>query len=162
MRRGKKQLGRRGRSVLQSHTYSGGNTRALMAATEVLQIIPKLDSKILENARCLEAVMKRFELQSRGLFIVQGIGLMWGALVNTNYALFRRAVDPRLPSDTMPAIQQAMTIFKEKCADHNILPYFVPVGGFMVTPLYDIDVSVINTIGDRLCAAVDSTLRELQ
>ena len=70
MRRGAKQLGIQGRSALQSHTYSGGNVRALMAATEVLRKIPSFYGNIAECARCLEEEMKKIQVHSDGIFQV--------------------------------------------------------------------------------------------
>ena len=127
--------------------------------------------------------MKMFEEESGGLFKVQGLGLMWGALVNPLHPLFHsnsnssgRAVNPTVfsrppaaPSASVSAavsqdrkvrVPDLMRVFKQQCLLVGILPYFIPVGGFMVTPLFDIDGNIICAIGDRLRAALQGLRSE--
>jgi len=59
---------------------------------------------------------------SGGAVLAHGQGALWGGLF-TN-------ADPA-------ARTAANVIFKKKCAEARVLPYFVPVGGFMLTPRYD-------------------------
>lgn len=128
-----------------------------MTATEVLKVIPSFFPNVSAAGHALELAMRRFEARSRGLFRVQGLGLMWGALVVASHPLFsqRAATEPLL------SVQKVMDFFKEQCAICLVLPYFVPAGGFMITPLLDIDELVIATIDHRLCAALDCTLQWL-
>ena len=43
-----------------------------------------------------------------------------------------------------------------------MLPYIVPAGGFMVTPVIDIDVGTVYEIGDKLVEVVKLTMAELR
>ena len=54
-----------------------------------------------------------------------------------------------------------MAYLKANCAEARVLPYFVPSGGFMVTPLYDVSGETIEEMGDRLNAAVRDTIKDL-
>ena len=148
LRHGAHKLGAHGRTVLQSHTYSGGHVRALLTATEVLRVLPQHFHSIKEKSKALELIMGRFQASSRELFIVQGIGLMWGALVNQNHPAVKGS----------DSTKQIMAIFKEQCTSVRVLPYFVPVGGFMITPLFDIDNISLHEIGTRLNRALQGTL----
>jgi adenosylmethionine-8-amino-7-oxononanoate aminotransferase len=148
LKRGAAMFGAAGRTVMQSHTYSGGNVRTLMAATEMLKLVPTLFPTISENGKRLQKVMRAFEEKSDGLFVVHGLGLMWGALANRNHEFFSTEI----------RVTQLMTVFKDQCKAHAILPYFVPTGGFMVTPLYDISHEVIDDIGEKLNASLAATM----
>ena len=146
-------LGAANRTVMQSHTYSGSHVRALMAATEVLKLLPSLYPSMADKSRLLQAVMIRFEAQSDGLFVSHGLGLMWGALINRNH--------PYYAQDSVSEnhrVETTMEMFKTRCKMQSILPYFVPSGGFMVTPLYDISDDVIDAIGARLCTALEALM----
>ena len=112
-------------------------------------MLPSLLPGVVERGSFLGAQMKFIESNSEGLFVVQGQGLMWGALLNKAHPL---------ASDASAAIR----ILKSCCENNQVLPYFVPVGGFMVTPLFDVDIAVISQIGTRLLAAIQAAIVALK
>ena len=152
LRRGARALGAAGRSVLQSHTYSGGNVRALLTATAVLQKLPSLYGSVASKGELLRRSMQGFARASEGLFIVHGQGLMWGALLNPNALAAREGC-----LDENEFIRR----FRENCNSCGVLPYFVPVGGFTVTPLYDVSDEVLQQIGVKLEQAMERTMAQL-
>lgn len=152
LRRGATALGATGRTVMQSHTYSGGNVRALLTATALLKLLPSLYLDVEVKGRVLQAVMTMFQSKSEGLFKIHGLGLMWGALLNHNEYNSRSG---------MPPVKEFLKLFTENCNRQGVLPYFVPVGGFMVTPLFDVDISVIEQIGEKLVAAFQLTMEQI-
>ena len=56
---------------------------------------------------------------------------------------------------------KAIKCFRKHCEDVGILPYIVPAGGFMVTPLFDIDVGTLYLIGQKLEIVVIRTAEEI-
>jgi adenosylmethionine-8-amino-7-oxononanoate aminotransferase len=146
VKRGRKLLQGSGRSVMQSHTYAGSSTRALMAATEVLREIPTWLPSVAKLGEEMEHIFRYINKVANGMVVCQGQGLMWGGLV-TNAGQNR---DAAFRSKVVDA-------FKESCGKVGVLPYFVPVGGFMVSPVIDIDVGTIYEIGERLEKAVAMT-----
>ena len=148
VRRGARALGAEGRSVLQSHTYSGASTRALMAGQAVLEELPKwLPHVSAMDAVCRE-IFDEVEIASGGMVTCQGQGLMWGGVFD----------------DPEPERRQAAAaIFKRHCVgDGGVWPYFVPVGGFMVTPPMDTAEADLREMGRRLCVAMAATADETQ
>jgi hypothetical protein len=135
---------------MQSHTYAGSSTRALLAATEVLQTfvtwLPSVAHLGDEMGHIMAYVMKI----SRGLFRCQGQGLMWGGIV-THEGQCR---DPEFRTRVVQA-------FKKHCDEVGVVPYHVPVGGFMVSPVIDVDVGTIYEIGERLVEAIKLTMTEV-
>ena len=56
--------------------------------------------------------------------MAHGMGALWGGLF----------------AHADPAARTAANLdFKKRCAEARVLPYFVPIGGFMLTPRYDDD-----------------------
>lgn len=123
-------------------------------------MLPSLFPEVVERGKQLRAEMRAFEACSEGLFTVQGSGLMWGALLNRG-----NSDDNNLSTHTSHPLSadapRLLRVLKEACKRHQILPYFVPVGGFMVTPLFDVHPDVISEIGARLRAALRDTMAEL-
>jgi len=152
LRRGAAQLGATGRTVMQSHTYSGGNVRALLTATAVLKLLPSLYSDVESKGRQIEEFMRLLGQKSGGMFQIHGMGLLWGALLSP-------AVYNGLSN--VPPIKEFMPEFKKQCHRQGVLPYFVPVGGFLVTPLFDVDTDTIAAIGTKLIAAYEQTMAQL-
>lgn len=151
IRQGRTLLGQNNASVMQSHTYSGSSARALMAATEVLKELPKFFTSIHKLGQQMKDIFQSLNEICDGLVHCQGQGLMWGGVFShlgkcsdTNY---RRSV---------------LTSFKRNCIDAGIDPYHVPVGGFMVTPVIDIDANTIAHIGTRLGHALKKTMLEVE
>ena len=48
-----------------------------------------------------------------------------------------------------------------RCADARVLPYFVPVGGFMLTPRYDDDPELLGAAVKEMAQAALETTREM-
>ena len=72
--------------------------------------------------------------ESGGRVLTQGQGALWGGLFAHSSLAERSAANVAL---------------KEKCAAAGVLPYFVPVGGFMLTPRYDDDPELLRAaVGD--------------
>ena len=137
-------------SVMQSHTYAGSSTLALLAATEVLKEFVLWLPSVAHLGEELGHIMRYLTQMSQGMFVCHGQGLMWGGMVthagqNANKAFRGRVVQA----------------FKRHCEDICIVPYFVPVGGFMVSPVIDIDVATIYEIGERLEEAIKRTMEEV-
>ena len=137
-------------SVMQSHTYAGSHVRALMAATEGLKEFVIWLPSVAHLGEEMSHIMKYLTEMSEGMFICHGQGLMWGGIVSyagQNHDPAKRA--------------HAVEAFKRHCEDVAIMPYFVPVGGFMCTPVIDIDVAAIYEIGNRLEEAIKRTKAEV-
>jgi hypothetical protein len=50
---------------------------------------------------------------------------------------------------------------KKKCADAGVLPYFVPVGGFMLTPRYDDDPALLTSAVEDLARCCVEVVNEM-
>jgi adenosylmethionine-8-amino-7-oxononanoate aminotransferase len=137
-------------TVMQSHTYAGSSTRALMAATEVLKEFVTWLPNVAHLGDEMAIIMGSLTKISNGLFICQGQGLMWGGII-THTGQCRDAAY-RL---------KVVQAFKTCCDDALIVPYHVPLGGFMVSPVIDIDVRTVYEIGTRLEQAVLKTMAEV-
>jgi adenosylmethionine-8-amino-7-oxononanoate aminotransferase len=150
LKTGRDLLASKGKSVMQSHTYAGSSTRALMTATEVLTELPKWYPTISQLGVEMGKVLQGVEDASDGLVMCHGQGLMWGGLFRRNREL----------SDVQYR-NRAIQIFKKHCDTVGILPYHVPCGGFMLSPVLDINVGTIYEIGERLKEAIVMTKEEL-
>lgn len=124
-RTGAQEMEADGRKPFQSHTYAhGAQALPLMAATQVLKRLPSYFDHIRDvGTRVCEPALRKMESASGGMVKCHGQGLMWGGLFVIDDADIRK---------------NAMTLFKESCDAHGVLPYFVPVGGFMITPPLDV------------------------
>jgi len=143
LRQGKAALESAGKSVLQSHTYAGASARALTTATSVLNALS--DGSVGQRVRDLgeRVVGPMFEAikeRGGGVLGVQGQGLMWGGYFNHPDLAERQA---------------AVKLFKECCGRANVLPYYVPSGGFMFTPVLDVSEEMLRDAGARLGSAVE-------
>jgi adenosylmethionine-8-amino-7-oxononanoate aminotransferase len=150
LKRGRDVLHAKKCSVMQSHTYAGSSTRALMAATEVLKEFVNWLPSVSHLGEEMGHIMRFLSKMSNGMFICHGQGLMWGGVVS--YA--GQNHDPIFRGLVVDA-------FKQNCEDVCIIPYFVPVGGFMCTPVIDIDVATIYEIGQRLEEAIQRTMDQV-
>lgn len=151
LKKGRDALCGAGRTVLQSHTYAGSSVRALMAATEVLREIPQWFPAIAKAGDKMRTIFRHLEEISDGMLITHGQGLMWGALFAREGML--RQDDYR---------KMAAKCLRKCCQEVGVLPYIVPAGGFMVTPVMDIEVKTIQEIGKRLEEVVLQTMRQIQ
>jgi adenosylmethionine-8-amino-7-oxononanoate aminotransferase len=150
LKTGRDLLASKGKSVMQSHTYAGSSTRALMTATEVLKELPKWYPTISQLGVELGNVLQGVEDVSDGMIMCHGQGLMWGGLFRRNNMLS----DPKFRNS-------AIQVFQKHCNTVGILPYHVPCGGFMLSPVLDINVDTIYEIGERLKQAVILTKEEV-
>lgn len=137
-------------SVMQSHTYAGSSTLAIMTATEVLKEFVTWLPSIAKLGEELAHIVNYLATNSEGMVCCQGQGLMWGGLVTHN----GQNADPAFRSRVVQA-------FKRHCDDCLVVPYHVPVGGFMISPVIDIDVGTIYDIGERLEEAIRRTMKEV-
>lgn len=150
LKTGRDALAAKGQSVMQSHTYAGSSTRALMTATEVLKELPKWFPTVGKLGAELGSVLKDIAEASDGMVMCHGQGLMWGGLFSRD----GQCKDPMFRA-------KAIKIFQKHCDDIGILPYFVPCGGFMLSPVLDIDISTIYKLGEKLKQAVLMTKDEV-
>ena len=140
LKSGAKELQLSSRSTFQMHTYTGAQTRALMAGEAVCDALPDWYEHIAEMGIVLEEIAKDISDASNGTMVVHGHGMMWGGL------FVHDIIDERL---------KAVSTLKEKCK--NVWPYFVPSGGFMITPPIDTNEQDLREVGNRLCRAVEET-----
>mmetsp|Transcript_54764 Transcript_54764/g.150974 ORF Transcript_54764/g.150974 Transcript_54764/m.150974 type:complete len:179 (-) Transcript_54764:314-850(-) len=147
VRRGARLLGAEARSVLQGHTYAGSSTRALMAGQAVLEEIGEWAEHVADMGEVCREVFTEVEEMSQGTIKCHGQGMMWGGLFQFEEVGRRLA---------------ANVVLKKHCAgDGGVVPYFVPAGGFMVTPPLDTDEMAVREMGRRLGLAVKATAEEL-
>ncbi|KAL7547627.1 hypothetical protein ACHAWF_010918 [Thalassiosira exigua] len=144
-------LGSRGRTVMQSHTFSGSSVRALMAGVEVLNTLPLYFDSIKKCGDEMKVIFRHLEKVSRGLIHSQGQGLMWGALVSREG--FHR--DESARARTVSVLRKNMELA-------GVVPYWVPAGGFMVSPVIDIDVGTLYDAAERMERALLATAEEVK
>lgn len=117
VKRGSKALNAVGSKVVQCHTYAGSSTLAQLTAREVIEELPQW---FAYAARMGEVVKEVLTPCNDGKFMkVEGFGLMWGGLFLHPDAAQR---------------QEALALLREACEEEGVWPYFVPAGGFMLTP----------------------------
>lgn len=146
LRRGARKLGASGRSVLQVHTYAGSSARAFFTAAAVLDEIPSWHTHIKERGDQLRKAMKAIEEESDRTIITHGMGLMQGALF--------AHPDREVRRESTKVLHRELTL-------RGVLPYLVPAGGFMVTPVVDVTQSDLEEACDRLTDAVRATLKKI-
>jgi len=137
-------------TVMQSHTYCGSSTRALMTATAVLKELPTWLSSISKLGEEMKHIFRFINKMSDGMLICHGQGLMWGGV-------FTHEGQNKDPNFRAKVVQS----FEKNCDATGILPYHVPVGGFMVSPVIDIDVGTIYEMGQRLEDAIRKTMEDV-
>lgn len=137
-------------SVMQSHTYAGASTRALMTATEVLNELPKWFDSIAKLGDEMEHIFRYITKMADGLILCHGQGLMWGGIIT---------IEGKCRDSKYRA--HVVATFKRLCDEVGVLPYHVPVGGFMVSPVIDIDVGTVYEMGERLEKVIRMTMREV-
>lgn len=138
-------------SVMQSHTYAGSSTRTLMTATEVLKEMVNWFPIIAKNGEEMAHIFGYLAKASGGMITAQGQGLMWGCMFSHE----GQNMDDQFRL-------KAFATFKKICEDVGVLPYYVPVGGFMVTPMVDVDVGTIYEIGLKLEEALTKTMKAMK
>lgn len=150
LKSGRDVLGGQGRSVMQSHTFAGSSARALMTGQEVLKEITEYMPSIAKLGEEMKVITDYLTSLADGMLSFQGHGLMWGCLFTHNGMHKEEGLRSK-----------AITTFRKHCESIGIIPYFVPVGGFMVTPCYDTDVGTIYEIGEKLEEAISLTMKEI-
>jgi len=121
-----------------------------MTATEVIKTLPRWFNSIKKCGDEMKIIFRHLEKISNGLIYAQGQGLMWGALVSRQGIHSDEAV--RLLT---------VNCLKRNFEDVGILPYFVPTGGFMVSPVVDIDVGTLYLIAERMEKALIRTVQQV-
>ena len=143
-------MGSNGSTVMQSHTFAGSSMRALLTATEVLNTLPHWFNSIKKCGDEMKVIFRHLEKVSNGLIYAQGQGLMWGALVSHQGMHNDKAVR-----------SNTINVLKKNFGEVGVLPYFVPVGGFMVSPVVDVDVGTLYKIAERIERALIQTVEEV-
>jgi adenosylmethionine-8-amino-7-oxononanoate aminotransferase len=151
LKTGRDLLCHNGRTVMQSHTYSGSSVRALMTATEVLRELPHWFSSVQEKGEEMEKIFEDIGRLSDGMLLTHGQGLLWGCVVSSQGPLADASVR-----------KQAIQILRKHCDAVGVLPYFVPVGGFMITPVFDIEVETLHEMGEKLVQVMERTMEEMR
>ena len=115
------------RTAFQSHTYAGSSTRALSNGAALLDAIPSWRPSVRAIGDTISPIIEQLNEDAAGSILAHGQGCLWGGLFTHSDPAARTAANLK---------------FKQRCADARVLPYFVPVGGFMLTPRYDDDTEV--------------------
>jgi adenosylmethionine-8-amino-7-oxononanoate aminotransferase len=150
LKKGREKLCEAGCSVMQSHTYAGASVRALMTATEVLREVPNWLPSIQKLGEEMAYIFGYLAKISDGMLITHGQGLMWGGLFTKEGEMGEAGYR-----------SQAMKCFRRHCDEVGVLPYIVPAGGFMVTPMMDVDVGTLYEIGEKLEQVILRTMQEI-
>jgi len=119
---GASKLNSEARTALQSHTYAGSSARALANGATLLETLEEWRPSVNAIADAIAPLAAELNEASEGAVLAHGQGALWGGLF----------------TNADPAARTAANVeFKKRCAAAKVLPYFVPVGGFMLTPRYD-------------------------
>ena len=132
---GASQLAQSSRTALQSHTYAGSSARALCNGAALLNRLTSLRTNVQAVEKAVKPTLDKLRQDSGGRVLTQGQGALWGGLFAHSDLAERTAANVAL---------------KKKCAERGVLPYFVPVGGFMLTPRYDDDPTLLTSAVEDL------------
>merc|ERR1712032_1125301 len=107
------------------HTYAGSSQRALLTGTEVLTMLTSKEilSHIFTMGSILQKALEALEKETNGFVRCQGQGLMWGML-------FQGSSEDR---------SKASHELRSQCLSAGVWPYFVPLGGYQITPVLDVE-----------------------
>lgn len=133
-------------TALQSHTYAGSSARALLNGAGLLNALPSWRPQVQQIGTTLGPILSELQEKSNGAMITHGQGAKWGGIFAHRDAAARQA---------------ANVVFKRHCAEKLVLPYFVPVGGFMLTPRYDDDLDALAQSITDLAECALATTREM-
>ena len=141
--RGANQLQQSSRTAFQSHTYAGSSARALANAASLLDALPSWRPSVCAIGDAIAPIVAELNEASGGAVKARGQGALRGGLI----------------AHADPAARTAANLdFKRRCAEARVLPYFVPVGGFMLTPRYDDDPTMLgDAIKDMAQCALETT-----
>ncbi len=143
---GASQLAQSSRTALQSHTYAGSSARALCNGAALLNRLTSLRDNVQAVERAVKPTLDRLRQDSGGRVLTQGQGALWGGLFAHSDLAERTAANVAL---------------KKKCAERGVLPYFVPVGGFMLTPRYDDDPALLTSAVEDLAQCCLEVVNEM-
>jgi len=117
-------LQQQARTAFQSHTYAGSSARALANGASLLETLEGWRPSVRAISDAIAPVVDELNEAAGGAVIAHGQGALWGGMF----------------ANKDPAARTAANLnFKQRCLQKRVLPYFVPVGGFMLTPRYDDD-----------------------
>jgi adenosylmethionine-8-amino-7-oxononanoate aminotransferase/alkylhydroperoxidase family enzyme len=134
------------RTAFQSHTYAGSSARALANGAALLNELQSWRPSVRAIEAAIAPVVAELNEACGGAMIAHGHGALWGGL-------FAHA-DPM-------ARTAANLAFKRRCAAKGVLPYFVPVGGFMLTPRYDDEPAAFGAALQDMADCALETVREM-
>lgn len=143
---GASQLAQSSRTALQSHTYAGSSARALCNGAALLNRLTSLRSNVQAVEKAVKPTLDKLRKDSGGRVLTQGQGALWGGLFAHSDLAERTAANVAL---------------KKKCAERGVLPYFVPVGGFMLTPRYDDDPALLTAAVEDLAQCCLEVVEEM-
>ena len=126
--------------------YAGSSARALLNGASLLDAIPSWRPKVQKIGATIGAILSELEEKSGGAIVCHGQGAKWGGIFAHEDAAARQA---------------ANVVFKKKCLEKHVLPYFVPVGGFMLTPRYDDDPDALGAAVSDLAECALAATREM-
>ena len=133
-------------TALQSHTYAGSSARALLNGASLLDALPTYRPKVQKIGETIGAILSELQEKSAGAIITHGQGAKWGGIFAHEDAAARA---------------MANVDFKKRCAEKHVLPYFVPVGGFMLTPRYDDEPEALGAAITDLAECALASVREM-
>jgi len=143
---GASQLAQSSRTALQSHTYAGSSARALCNGAALLNRLTSLRDNVRAVEKAVKPTLQKLRQDSGGRVLTQGQGALWGGLFAHSDLAERTAANVAL---------------KKKCAERGVLPYFVPVGGFMLTPRYDDDPALLTSAVEDLARCCLEVVNEM-
>jgi len=133
-------------TAFQSHTYAGSSSRALANGAALLNSMESWRPSVRAIGDAISPIISELNEASAGAVIAHGQGALWGGL----FAHADRAARTAANMD-----------FKKRCAEARVLPYFVPVGGFMLTPRYDDEPEVLAAAVKEMAQCALETSREM-
>ena len=113
----------------------------------MLREIPRWQAHITEAADALDAGLRKAAAACNGKVVTHGLGLMRGACF--------------VPSVEPAARVEAAGVLKAHCKAEGVWPYFVPAGGVMCTPPYNVPVETVVDAGRRMEAAFGKTAADM-
>lgn len=133
-------------TAFQSHTYAGSSARALANGAALLRALPSWRPSVCALGASIGAAVGELNQRAHGAMVAHGQGGMWGGMFTHVDASQRAAASLSL---------------KKRCLARGVLPYFVPLGGFMLTPRYDDDPLEFGRAAREVVDAALETLEEM-
>lgn len=133
-------------TAFQSHTYAGSSARALANGAALLESLPSWRSSVRAIGATIGPVLAELASAAGGAIKVHGQGCMWGGVF----------MHPDRNERT-----RANLDFKARCAAKGVLPYYVPVGGFMLTPRYDDEPEMLGAAVSDMASCALETVRAM-